>query len=112
MSRTADPAGPDACVVLTAIETGQPADDLATGLVEQRLAGCVQRTTAHSVYRWEGRVERTREDLLWIKTTADRAPAVVEWLQSHHPYELPEIVVLPITGGSAAYLDWLAGSVT
>lgn len=100
------------CLVLTTVETGQPADDMATALVEQRLAGCVQRTTAHSVFRWNERVEHSREELLLVKTTRERLAAVIRWLEDNHPYDVPEITVLPIADGSAAYLTWLSESVS
>lgn len=85
------------------------ADVIASALVEERLAACVQQVPGlRSTYTWEGAVERSDEILLLIKTMADRLDAVVERVQALHPYELPELLAVEARGGSAAYLDWVA----
>ena len=85
------------------------ADTIATTLVEERLAACVSRLPGmHSVYRWEGRVERSGEVLLLIKTTHDRLPALTARVQALHPYELPELIAVEAAGGLAPYLAWVA----
>jgi periplasmic divalent cation tolerance protein len=101
----------DYCLVMTSVETGQPADDLAIALVEQRLAACVQRIPLHSTYRWHDRVERSREELLLVKTTQQRSTDVIAWIEQHHPYELPELTVVPVSSASPSYLAWIAASV-
>ena len=84
------------------------AEALATALVEQRLAACVNvLPDLRSVYRWEGKIERGREILLLIKTTTDRFDAVKEYLVSVHPQAVPEIVGLDIVAGLDRYLDWV-----
>lgn len=81
---------------------------LAEALVEGHLAACVNLLPAvTSVYRWQGKLERSAEVLLLAKTTPDRLPQLQETLRSKHPYELPEIIAVPVTQGLAPYLDWV-----
>jgi periplasmic divalent cation tolerance protein len=88
------------------------ADDIASSLVEARLAACVNIVpTVHSVYRWKGAIEKDEESLLVIKTTAARLADVVDHVVRVHPYEVPEVIALPIDGGLPAYLDWLRDQV-
>lgn len=77
-------------------------------LVARRLVACGQVLgPVASTYRWQGAVEHAEEWLALLKTRADRADAVVAAVAEMHAYEVPEIVVLPVTGGLAAYLDWI-----
>jgi periplasmic divalent cation tolerance protein len=64
-----------------------------------------------SVYRWKGSVEQDREQQLLIKTTTERLDALESRLRTLHPYELPEFLVLPVAGGSGAYVEWVGKSV-
>jgi len=85
------------------------ARELARTLVEERLAACVNVVPGlRSLYRWQGRVHEDAETLLLTKTTAVRYPALQERLRALHPYELPEIVAVPVSAGLPAYLDWVA----
>ena len=85
------------------------ADTIATTLVEERLAACVNQLPGlRSVYRWEGKVDRAEEVLLLIKTTDDRLPALTARVQALHPYELPELIAVEAAGGLAPYLAWVA----
>jgi periplasmic divalent cation tolerance protein len=100
----------EARVVLTTIGDEQKASDLATALVERRLAACVNIVgPIRSVYRWKGNVERETEFLLIIKTTSDQAARLEMAFKELHPYELPERVEVAVEGGSEDYLAWLAG---
>jgi len=82
--------------------------ELARALIDERLAACVNvHGPMVSTYRWDGRVERDAERQVVIKTTRDRLEAVRTRVHELHPYELPEFLVLDITGGSDAYLDWV-----
>ena len=99
---------PEFGIVLTTVATPDDARRLADGLLDQRLAACVQTLAIQSSYRWKGAVQREPEQLLLIKTRAALYPAVETYLRAHHPYELPEIVYLPIAAGSPDYLRWLA----
>lgn len=81
---------------------------LARGLVEAELAACVNVVPAvRSFYRWQGQVQVDDELLLIIKTRRELFDAVAEWLREQHPYEVPEVIALPIEAGSTAYLHWL-----
>jgi periplasmic divalent cation tolerance protein len=81
---------------------------IAHALVEERLVACANLVAnVRSIYRWQGRVEDEREVMLVLKTRADRIGALGERLRALHPYELPELVVLPVDGGLAGYLDWV-----
>lgn len=84
------------------------ARQIATALVAGGLAACVNRVPGiRSLYRWEGQVQDDGEELLVIKTTADQYQAAEAAIQARHPYDLPEIIALPVSTGSAAYLDWV-----
>lgn len=99
-------------VVLTTAGSDEVAERIARGLVERRLAACVNCVPGVvSTYRWRGEVARDEERLLVVKTRASRLPAVEAAIRELHDYELPEVLVLPVSGGSRAYLDWLAGEV-
>jgi periplasmic divalent cation tolerance protein len=99
-------------VVLSTVGTAEDAERIARALVERGLAACVNVLPAvTSIYRWKGGVERDEERLLLIKTRAERFPALKQALVSLHPYEVPEILALPIADGHGPYLDWLDQSV-
>lgn len=101
-----------AIVVLTTTETPQQAEQIAQLLLEAELAACVQiLPPMTSIYRWQGKIERATETLLLIKTLQEKYPALEAALKTHHPYQTPEIIALPVADGSAAYLTWLADSV-
>lgn len=81
---------------------------LARALVRERLAACVNLLPRmHSIYTWEGEEEEGEEHLLLIKTQAARYPALEAAIRARHPYELPEIIAIPITGGLPPYLNWI-----
>jgi periplasmic divalent cation tolerance protein len=89
------------------------ADRLAQGLVEERLAACVNRIgPIQSVYRWEGKLEQSEEHLLIIKTEKDLFSALEKRVRELHTYSVPEIVALPIIDGSQDYLRWLGAQTT
>ena len=88
------------------------ADRLAEALVGEGLAACVNVVPGlHSVYRWQGAIERSDETLLLIKTTQAGLPALSARIVELHPYELPEVVAVEVAGGLSAYLDWVAEQV-
>lgn len=102
----------DRVVVLSTVGSAADADGIARELVERRLAACVNAVPGlRSTYRWKGRVENDAEVLLVIKTRRERLEALREALVSLHPYELPEMIALPIEDGHAPYLAWLDESV-
>jgi periplasmic divalent cation tolerance protein len=100
-------------VVLCTCPEGAPATQLAEQLVVENLAACVNRVAGVvSHYRWQGRVHQDTETLLLIKTTQDRLAALSARIMVLHPYELPEVVAVPVVGGLEAYLDWIRASVS
>lgn len=102
----------DCLLALTTCPDEAGAADLARALVDERLAACVTRLPgATSTYRWEGRVMEDTEVVLLVKTTADRLPVLRERLPALHPYDVPELVALPVVGGLPAYLEWVRQSV-
>ena len=96
-------------ICLSTCPDAASADRIATVLVEERLAACVNVLPGvRSTYRWQGQVQRDDEVLLMIKTTTDRLDDLRERLPALHPYELPELIAVEATGGLPAYLDWIA----
>ena len=102
----------DCWIALTTLSSRERAEQLAEALVAERLAACVNVLgPVASIYRWEGKVERDEEVLLFIKTTgAGVAPLQTRVLELH-PYDTPEFVAFEVGAGSAGYLDWVVGSV-
>lgn len=95
-------------VVLTAIDDQAKAEDLANGLVASRLAACVQiLPPMTSIYHWQGKIEKTDEHLLLIKTLPEKYEAVERYILDHHSYDTPEIVAIESAHVSAGYLKWL-----
>lgn len=96
-------------LVLTNLPDEAAAQALATALVTERLAACVNvLAPCRSVYRWRGEIENATEVPLLIKTTVARYEALEAAIRARHPYELPEIIAVPIAHGLPEYLDWLA----
>ena len=98
----------DALVVLTNLPDRAEALHLAQTLVERRLAACVNvLAECTSVYRWQGAIENATEVPVLIKTRSALYPDVEAVIRELHPYELPEIVAVPVSYGLSAYLDWV-----
>ncbi|MGB0722013.1 MAG: divalent-cation tolerance protein CutA [Gammaproteobacteria bacterium] len=96
-------------VVLCTCPTVETARELAAQLVEERLAACVNILPGvESVYSWENRIARDDEVLMLVKTRSDRYPDLERRLHTLHPYELPEIIAVPVTQGLDDYLAWVA----
>jgi periplasmic divalent cation tolerance protein len=102
----------DKRIVLTTAGSKEEAQKIAHGLVEARLAACVNIVgPMESVYRWKNKVESSAEFLLVIKTTAAAFEAVRDAIKKLHSYELPECVMVYIEDGSVEYLAWIADSI-
>ena len=96
-------------LVLTNLPDRAAAEKLAEALVAQQVAACVNiLAPCRSVYRWKGAVQHDEEHPVLIKTTQERYSALEAAIRAAHPYELPEIIAVPIEHGLPAYLDWLA----
>ena len=99
-------------VAFTTVANQDDAERIARSLVEKGLAACVNVVPGVlSFYRWKGALERDQEWLLVIKTRGERFEALRTALVAEHPYELPELIALPIAAGHQPYLDWLQSSV-
>ena len=100
-----------ALLVLCTCPDGVTASKIATALVAERLAACVNRLPGvQSLFHWQGAVDSQAEDLLLIKTTTAAWPKLAERIRALHPYELPEIIGVPIAVGSGPYLQWISES--
>ncbi len=96
-------------LVFTNLPDRDSAEKLADALVEQRVAACVNLLApCSSVFRWNDALQHATEHPLLIKTTAARYPALEAAIRAGHPYELPEIIAVPVEHGLPAYLDWVA----
>jgi len=101
----------DKRIVLSTAGSEEEARKIARTLVERQLAACVNIVPGvESVYRWQGKVESSREWLMLIKTSAGLFPAVRDAVQELHSYDLPECIAVNIEDGSTEYLDWLGES--
>lgn len=99
----------NATLALCTCPTRESVERIAATLVDERLAACVNVLPGvTSVYRWQGEVTSEAEVVLMIKTSAVRYPALETRLAALHPYEVPEIIALPIAAGLPTYLNWLA----
>jgi periplasmic divalent cation tolerance protein len=98
----------DVVVVLVTCPDEDSAATIARALVEERLAACVNvGGGVRSIYRWQGKVEESDERLLVVKARADRLEALAARVAALHPYDVPEVLALPVRGGLAPYLDWV-----
>ncbi|NJL46969.1 MAG: divalent-cation tolerance protein CutA [Leptolyngbyaceae cyanobacterium SM2_5_2] len=94
-------------LVLVTIDSEANALALARQLVEAKLAACVNLNPVQSVYRWQGDLHTDTEWQLFIKTDLNYLEELAQFIQQHHPYDLPEIIAVPIVAGLAGYLSWV-----
>jgi periplasmic divalent cation tolerance protein len=95
-------------LILTNLPDEASAQAVARMLVERRLVACVNLLPAvRSIYRWQGAVEEASEVTLLMKSTQSRYPELEAAIKVAHPYEVPEIIALPVAAGLPAYLDWV-----
>jgi periplasmic divalent cation tolerance protein len=95
------------CMAITTAPRREEAETLAEGILGNRLAACVQMADIRSFFFWEGAMQKESEVALYIKTTEARYSDLEAYIQDNHPYDVPEIIKLPITGGLPGYLNWL-----
>ncbi len=102
----------DKRIVLSTAGSEEEARKISRYLVENQLAACVNIVPhIESIYRWQGKVESSREWLLIVKTTAAKFPAIRDAFQQQHSYDLPECIAVAIEDGSTEYLEWIEQSV-
>jgi periplasmic divalent cation tolerance protein len=95
-------------IILTTMPDRESAQRLAEGLIEHSIAACVNiLPEMQSIYRWNGERQQGSEHQLIIKTCSDQYENVEKWIQNKHPYELPEILAIPIQYGLGEYLEWI-----
>ena len=102
-----------AIVVLTTLPNAGEATALVRHLVEERLVACgTVLGDVTSIYRWKGAIEEARETQVILKTRSDRWEALQAAVRSAHPYDVPELLALPVASGLGAYLEWVAAETT
>jgi periplasmic divalent cation tolerance protein len=100
----------DKIVVLSTCNSAEEAEKIARGLVEQKLAACVNVLSGvRSFYRWKGTIEDSPEWLLIIKSSREHFEALRGALEKLHSYEVPEAIALPVVEGARNYLNWMEG---
>lgn len=98
----------DAIVVLITTPSSEVGSKIATELLDNKLAACVNiASPITSIFRWKGKVEDAQENLLIVKTKASLFSELEKVVKMSHPYECPEIIAIPIVAGSSDYLNWL-----
>ncbi len=101
----------DTVVVLVTTPSTEKAAEIARALVEEKLAACGNVVPAiRSIYRWEGKVQEDQEALLVLKAPRERFQELRDRVVALHPYQVPEVVALPIEMGHEPYLAWIAQS--
>jgi len=95
-------------IILSTVPAAEAAR-IAETLVSERLVACVNAMPVRSCYWWKGEISRDKEHLLIMKTRESLYPRVMERLKGIHPYEVPEILAIPVWGGYRGYLDWVLG---
>jgi periplasmic divalent cation tolerance protein len=93
--------------VVTTLPERFLAEQLATLLLEKRLAACIQLSTCSSWYRWQGAIEQAEEVVCTIKSRQDLLAELKQAIRSLHPYDVPEILATPVLDGSESYFQWL-----
>ena len=100
------------CIAMTTLEDEEGASRLARAVVEAKLAACVQLMHIRSTFSWEGRVEDAAEVLVLMKTRADVYERLQQFIRDNHPYDVPEILQIPVTSGYGPYLSWVNDNTT
>lgn len=107
------PPETEVLVVLCTFPDEEKARQIGAALVERQVAACVNLLPgSRSIYRWKGGIQEDGEVLALIKSTREAYPGLEQALLELHPYEVPEVLALPVAAGSAAYLDWLRGALS
>jgi len=99
------------CIIFTTCGTKKEAQKISRGLVEEKLAACVQTIDGESCYEWKGRIFYEKEAILFIKTKKNLYKKVEKFITENHSYETPEILCSDVTDGSKRYLAWISKNV-
>jgi len=99
--------GSDFCIISTTTDSKENADALTQMLLEKKLVACVQSSTIQSAYHWEGKMMRSEEILLQMKTKKDLFKTIQKEIENLHNYDLPEIIMLPLEDANLSYLQWI-----
>ena len=102
----------DACVVMTTAPNREQAEKIAMAALEERLAACVQIQAITSYYWWDEKIENADEQLIYLKTTNEKYDALEAAILKIHPYDIPEILRLPVDSGLKKYLTWMVKETT
>ena len=103
----------DELIVYTTVHSKKDGERISRRLVETRMAACITIIPhAESIYRWKNEIQTQMEFLLIIKTVRSQLGNLIAKIKKLHPYDVPEIIALPIVGGSSEYLDWLHAETT
>ena len=97
----------DFCVITTTTDSKENADALTQMLLQKKLVACVQSSTIQSAYHWEGKMMRSEEILLQMKTKKDLFKTIQKEIEDLHSYDLPEIILLPLEDANLSYLQWI-----
>lgn len=99
-------------IVYTTLKNQKDADKISKILVNEKLAACVNYFPVNSVYKWKNRIEKVEEFMLMCKTTRSKFKMLKKRMKEIHPYELPEIIAIPVLYGDKKFLDWVTESVS
>jgi periplasmic divalent cation tolerance protein len=103
---------PQALVVFVTTAGDEEAERIARALLDRRLIACANVIPhLHSLFRWDNELQQADESLLIMKTTPDTLEELTAVVRSHHSYEVPEVIALPVVGGSHDYLSWITAEV-
>lgn len=97
----------DYCIINTTTDTKENADDITQLLLEKKLIACVQSTVIESAYHWQGKIIKSEEIYLQMKTKKSLFEKIQKAIEHLHTYDVPEIIMVPITGANALYLEWI-----
>lgn len=103
----------DFIVVLITCPSPEEAESLSKKILSERLAACVNIiNSVHSLFHWQGKIEADQESLMIVKTRSLLLDQLKTFVQENHPYDVPEVIALPIVGGSDDYMEWMKSETT
>lgn len=97
----------DYCIISTSTDSKGNADAITQLLLEKKLIACVQSTIIHSAYHWQGQITESEEILLQMKTKRSLFEKIQTEIEYLHAYDVPEIIMVPLAGANALYLQWI-----